>query len=585
MKVRHVLLATLAAGLVLPLAASAQSAAAGSSKLLTYSNAPYGFSLQYPAELQPGTVDGSWSAAADIGYGSGSGTPVVGFTVFSVDQGGVATGRAYPLFFTAEARVGVSNYTAACYPDKGSTWDPYTADEVTINGITFKHTHLDDAGMSKYTSADTYRVIHDGRCYAVDQYRYGSSYRDDSMTTGISDDRLRAYYDEAGAIVRSFRFTDEPPGRAGEGTGTPAGQSREPPVRLSFAQGATMIAANGRVPDSGLVSYVVAAAAGQPLVVSVLSKSLRESLAISGAADGARLLDSAHQTYWQGMLRATEDYLIQVRGGPPVEEFTVNVSTPAPVRFGPSGVSKQVSGHTPGGMPVQYILQARSGQSLLINLVSAGSPDVLEVRGFQDGQTFLASGDGAHQFYLRLPETGDYLISVVPPRAGEGTYTLDIMVPAVELPGGAPIFAFPGLGRACVVQPVRISATASEKTVFSTVDDGRTWRASRDFQTDGWLMDILFVDEDTGYLTSTNGRGPLPFFYNTTDGGAHWSRLALPVPPGIDPQTIRDVTTMHPTFSGRSGVVPAKVHIGDGIYQDFLYNTADGGATWTAVRQ
>jgi hypothetical protein len=94
--------------------------------------------------------------------------------------------------------------------------------------------------------------------------------------------------------------------------------------------------ASGRVPVAGLARYEVGAAAGQPLMVSVQSQSLQESLSISGVSDGAHLLDFGHQVYWQGMLRVSEDYLIQVRGGPPGEEFTLDIRAPATVRFGPS---------------------------------------------------------------------------------------------------------------------------------------------------------------------------------------------------------------------------------------------------------
>ena len=355
-------------------------------------------------------------------------------------------------------------------------------------------------------------------------------------------------------------------------------------MRLSFARGATTIVASGRVPESGLASYVVGAAAGQPLLVSVQSQSLQESLSISGVLDGARLLVSGHQTYWQGMLRVSEDYLIQVHGGSPGEEFTLDVRAPARVRFDPSAVSVQLKGHTPGGLPVQYVLAARAGQLLLANLVSAGSPGVLDVRVFDDGRMLTTQTDPQHELFVGLPSTGDYLISVVPPPAGEGPFTLDLMVPAVALPW-SPIVAFPGLGRACFWQSARLSVTTSQKTIFSTVDDGRTWRTTADLPTSGWVTDILFVDENVGYLSATNGGGPRPLLYRTADAGAHWVTLGLETPPGVDPNTIMDAQTFLPGFSpgGESGSLRARVHVGNGEYRDIAYNTADGGVTWTAA--
>jgi hypothetical protein len=562
MTVAYSLLLALGVGLALPPAVSAQSAGAGSSKLLTYSNPQYGFSLLYPASLTPLPVDGLWSAAEDFSFESVSGTPIVSFTVSTP-------------YFTAEARIGFSNYAAACYP---------AAESAAINGVSFKHVHYEDAGMMKYVGVESYRIVHDGRCYSVDQIGRGEHGSDESMTQAAQDARDQASRVVA-AIVRSFHFIDQSPGQAGSPPGTAGTPSAGPlPVRLSFARGATTIMTRGRVPGSGIVNYVVGSAAGQPLMVSVQSPSLQESLSIRGASDGARLLDSEHQTYWQGMLRVSEDYLIQVRDGPPGEEFTLDIRAPAPVRFGPSGVSSQLSGHTPGGLPVQYVLAARAGQLLLANLVSSGTPGVIEVRGFEDGQMLTTPSDPQHGLFLSLPSTENYLVTVMPPMASDGPYTLDLMIPAVAIPW-SPIVAFPGLGRACFWQSMRISTKASRKTIYSTVDDGKTWRTAVDLSTDGWITNIGFADENEGYLAAINGGGPHPLLFRTADGGAHWDRIDLPVPAGVDPESIRDAQTSPPSIpvGSESGIVGASVHIGNGESLEVRYATLDGGITWTAV--
>ena len=81
MRVAQYFLLALTLGNVLPPAVSAQSAGAGSSNLLTYSNPQYEFSLQYPAGLTPRPVDGSWSAAEDLSFESIAGTPIVSITI------------------------------------------------------------------------------------------------------------------------------------------------------------------------------------------------------------------------------------------------------------------------------------------------------------------------------------------------------------------------------------------------------------------------------------------------------------------------------------------------------------------------
>jgi len=42
------------------------------------------------------------------------------------------------------------------------------ADTVQIDGVPFTHFTVGDAAMSHYVSAESYRVVQDGRCYAID---------------------------------------------------------------------------------------------------------------------------------------------------------------------------------------------------------------------------------------------------------------------------------------------------------------------------------------------------------------------------------------------------------------------------------
>jgi hypothetical protein len=41
-------------------------------------------------------------------------------------------------------------------------------DTVQIDGVAFTHFIVGDAAMSHYVSAESYRAVQDGRCYAVD---------------------------------------------------------------------------------------------------------------------------------------------------------------------------------------------------------------------------------------------------------------------------------------------------------------------------------------------------------------------------------------------------------------------------------
>lgn len=180
------------------------------SGMALYTDAQYGFSLQYPQMLTPTTtfaqyyhLPTSWRALADPGS---TGVGVVAIPVFRIDQGGVATGKPYPLYFDAEVRVGVGDDTTTCYnTDAGYTSQKVT--DVVINGVAFKKFDFEGAGMMQYVQGESYRAIHNGKCFAVEQIETGSSYRDETMLPGIPDATLKGYYDQAGEIIQTFRFT------------------------------------------------------------------------------------------------------------------------------------------------------------------------------------------------------------------------------------------------------------------------------------------------------------------------------------------------------------------------------------------
>jgi membrane-bound inhibitor of C-type lysozyme len=178
--------------------------------LAGYANSEYGFTMRFPKNIQTRndfttfyTLPSNWRLNAQL-YNQGK--AIVSFPIFKVDQGGVATGKAYPLFYTAEVRVGVSPDVSNCYDtDPGYTNQKIT--DVIINGITFKKFDSQDAGMMKYTEAASYRTVHNNICYVLEQVKSGSSYRDETMTPGLSQATLDSYYAIGETIIKTFKFT------------------------------------------------------------------------------------------------------------------------------------------------------------------------------------------------------------------------------------------------------------------------------------------------------------------------------------------------------------------------------------------
>lgn len=183
--------------------------------LSLYKNSEYHFILKYPSNLSTDTtfqpyyiLSNTWRVNAIEGS---TGKPVVSIPVIRIDQGGVATEKSYPLYFDAEVRVGVDASIKGvqdCYKKDDIGYMDQKAD-VVINGIPFKKFTFDNSGMNQYLRGVSYRTIHRNMCYAIEAIKTGSSYRDDTMTSGMSDSELDAYFLKVESIIKTFRFTNK----------------------------------------------------------------------------------------------------------------------------------------------------------------------------------------------------------------------------------------------------------------------------------------------------------------------------------------------------------------------------------------
>ncbi|HEX2557570.1 MAG TPA: hypothetical protein VHK86_04550, partial [Nitrososphaera sp.] len=200
-------------------------------------------------------------------------------------------------------------------------------------------------------------------------------------------------------------------------------------LRIKFATGATSGIQEGQIQAGQSQSFLVGAAAGQPLMVSVNSLNNDVTFSVTGVKDGKVLASKAEKlSSWQTMLTATQDYRIDIYGGASTENFTLNVITPARINFDPGAVSAKLSGTTPGGFNVSYVLRASAGQKMNLDLVAPGGNAVLSMYGYQDGQPYLRYVVEQTSFEFTLPATQDYIIQVVP-RGGEvASYTLTVEI-------------------------------------------------------------------------------------------------------------------------------------------------------------
>jgi hypothetical protein len=175
-----------------------------------YSNSTYNFTISFPKGLHAGSYDNfhelnqnDWRYQASMQY---RGTPVVAIPVIEIDHGGIATNQPYPLFYTAQVRVGVSTDVADCYV-KNEGYTNQTVTNVTIGGVTWKRFDYSDAATMKYIHGSDYRTVHNNKCYVIEQIENGTNYKDETMKGGYTDAQLKAFYDQTTAIVKTFRFT------------------------------------------------------------------------------------------------------------------------------------------------------------------------------------------------------------------------------------------------------------------------------------------------------------------------------------------------------------------------------------------
>lgn len=175
----------------------------------SYANSEYNFTVRFPSYVKAQNYFATFYNLAsgwrlNPAYAN-QGKIVTSLPIFKIDQGSSATSKStYPLYFTAEVRIGVSTNVQECYAiDAGYKASGSTA----INGVTFKKFSYNDAGVPNYTVGESYRTIHNSKCYVLEQIKSGSNYKNADMKIGTTDAMLTAYYNVGETIIKTFKFT------------------------------------------------------------------------------------------------------------------------------------------------------------------------------------------------------------------------------------------------------------------------------------------------------------------------------------------------------------------------------------------
>jgi len=200
-------------------------------------------------------------------------------------------------------------------------------------------------------------------------------------------------------------------------------------LRISFPTGATAGVEQGTLQAGGIQAFVLAASQTQPMIVMVDSPAHDLTADIIGQNTGNTLLPASQkESTWEGILPATQDYLITVHGGASEEAFTLTVDIPSRITFAPQATSAKVSGSTPGGLVVSYVIYALAGQTMAVSLTAPSGAAALTIYGFEDGQPLLRSIYNATTWSDTLPVTEDYIIQIVPNAGQVVAYTMTVGV-------------------------------------------------------------------------------------------------------------------------------------------------------------
>ncbi len=180
------------------------------SGLKVYQNPEYGFEISYPENLIATTtfqsyyhLNSDWRADA---FPETSGKGIVSIPVYRIENRG-KNGEfvSYPMYFDAELRIGASSDPKDLEACLSAYNETATGTEI-IKGITFSKFIIQNAGMMQYVQGVSYRTIHNNVCFALEQLKTGSSYRDVPNPNDIPDSVLDSYYNQIPSIIKTFEF-------------------------------------------------------------------------------------------------------------------------------------------------------------------------------------------------------------------------------------------------------------------------------------------------------------------------------------------------------------------------------------------
>lgn len=193
--------------------------------------------------------------------------------------------------------------------------------------------------------------------------------------------------------------------------------------------------------------------------------------------------------------------------------------------------------------------------------------------------------DNSH-VWVQLPDFANY------PHSGMLYRTLDggLSWTSSASPFSGAHLAFLDADTGWALADLGVATGSNAVAVFQTTDGGETWtqkftndpnlsNAGDSLPLGGLKAGIAPVNVQTAFVYGVTYSSGTPYLFRTDDGGANWSQVSLPLPPGAENSELGIDRGQMKFVSPADGFLAMRL-TGD-TYQLAVYVTRDAGNTWT----
>jgi photosystem II stability/assembly factor-like uncharacterized protein len=120
------------------------------------------------------------------------------------------------------------------------------------------------------------------------------------------------------------------------------------------------------------------------------------------------------------------------------------------------------------------------------------------------------------------------------------------------------------------------SGPGSVATIWRTTDQGATWISSGSLNANSEVTGIQMLNSSLGFASGFDFGASKGLFFKTSDGGSTWTTQIISSPAQLNLNSVYFRDPMNGYLAGRF------IDSTTSIYKSIIFNTSDGGLTWTS---